>query len=103
METDWASAKANLMETNKSNGKVMLAPNKFVKAASPADAFQINQKIKQLEKLATKIGKLDYGVIEGEKFWEVSSKVVAEKVISELSRKARNPSGFVGRITANSP
>ena len=103
METDWASAKANLMETNKSNGKVILAPNKFVKAASPADAFQINQKIKQLEKLATKIGKLDYGVIEGEKFWEVSSKVVAEKVISELSRKARNPSGFVGRITANSP
>ena len=103
METEWCASKAKLTEVDKATNKSKFAPKKLVKAASPADAFQIHEKIKQLDKLATKVQKLDFGMAEGEKLWESSFKVVTEKMTSELSRKARNPNGFMGRISANPP
>ena len=103
METEWAAAKAQLSATDKTTGKTTLAPRNFVKAASPADAFQLHEKIKQLDKLATKVAKLDFGMTEGERLWESSFKIVTEKAISESARKAKNPSGFMGRISASPP
>ena len=57
----------------------------------------------QPNKKNVQVEKLEHGQAEGERLWDITNKVVVEKSFSELSRRARNNSGFIGRVFASAP
>ena len=71
METEWWLQ--GQADGGRQSDEQVVRAEEAGKAAS-ADAFQIHEKIKQLDKLATKVQKLDFGMAEGEKLGSPASK-----------------------------
>ena len=104
LNREWQSSKEHLTRVSLSGSpRPTIVGSYLVDGKSSGSVKHQLQICQRIVKLCKQVEKLEHGQAEGERLWDITNKVVVEKSFSELSRRARNNSGFIGRVFASAP